>query len=83
MPNVLIFSALRRICRSSVSSPRGNGSFYDRAAKRRIDYKINRSQEFVIGGYTLGDSFDALVVGVYGGLLRVSKAVEYIGFAGR
>ena len=32
-----------------------------------LKYKINRSQEFVIGGYTAGNPFDALIVGVYDG----------------
>jgi bifunctional non-homologous end joining protein LigD len=30
-----------------------------------LKYKINRSQEFVIGGYTAGNPFDALIVGLY------------------
>jgi bifunctional non-homologous end joining protein LigD len=30
-------------------------------------YKINQSQEFVVGGYTPGNPFDALIVGVYDG----------------
>jgi ATP-dependent DNA ligase len=32
-----------------------------------LKYKINRSQEFVIGGYTAGKPFDALIVGHYEG----------------
>jgi DNA ligase D-like protein (predicted ligase) len=32
-----------------------------------VKYKINRSQEFVIGGYTAGNPFDALIVGHYEG----------------
>jgi ATP-dependent DNA ligase len=32
-----------------------------------VKYKINRSQGFVIGGYTVGNPFDALIVGVYEG----------------
>ena len=32
-----------------------------------LKYKINRSQEFVIGGYTPGNPFDALIVGYYEG----------------
>ena len=32
-----------------------------------LKYKINRSQEFVIGGYTTGNPFDALIVGYYDG----------------
>jgi bifunctional non-homologous end joining protein LigD len=40
-----------------------------------LKYKINKSQEFVIGGYTVGHPFDALVVGCYEGeeLLYVGK----------
>jgi ATP-dependent DNA ligase len=38
-------------------------------------FKLNRSHEFVIGGYTLGNPFDALIVGCYdaGELRYVSK----------
>jgi len=32
-----------------------------------LKYKINRSQEFVIGGYTADNPFDALIVGCYDG----------------
>ena len=32
-----------------------------------LKYKISRSQEFVIGGYTPGNPFDALIVGYYDG----------------
>src|SRR6266550_6791584 len=32
-----------------------------------VKYKINRSQEFIIGGYTPGNPFDALIVGYYDG----------------
>src|SRR5215510_11616994 len=32
-----------------------------------VKYRINRGQEFVIGGYTPGNPFDALVVGYYEG----------------
>jgi bifunctional non-homologous end joining protein LigD len=44
------------------------GSVYEpgRRSGAWVKYKINRSQEFVIGGYTVGiDPFDALVVGCY------------------
>ena len=30
-----------------------------------LKYKLNRSQEFVIGGYTPGSPFDALIIGYY------------------
>ncbi len=32
-----------------------------------LKYQINRSQKFVIGGYTPGNPFDALIVGCYDG----------------
>jgi bifunctional non-homologous end joining protein LigD len=40
-----------------------------------VKYKINKGQEFVIGGYTGGDPLDALIVGCYekDNLLYVSK----------
>jgi bifunctional non-homologous end joining protein LigD len=42
-----------------------------------LKYKINRSQEFVIGGYTAGNPFDALIVGCYeGGSLRYVSRVK-------
>jgi ATP-dependent DNA ligase len=31
-----------------------------------VKYRVNRGQEFVIGGYTPGNPFDALIVGYYG-----------------
>jgi len=45
------------------------GSCYEpgRRSEAWLKYKINRSQEFVIGGYTPGNPFDALVVGCYDG----------------
>jgi bifunctional non-homologous end joining protein LigD len=46
------------------------GSAYEpgRRSGAWVKYKINRSQEFVIGGYTVGiDPFDALIVGCYEG----------------
>ena len=53
------------------------GSLYE-SGKRTgawVKYKINRSQEFVIGGYTAGHPFDGLIVGCYqdGKLLFVAK----------
>jgi ATP-dependent DNA ligase len=40
-----------------------------------VKYKVNRGQEFVIGGYTPGNPFDALIVGYYDGdrLLYAAK----------
>ena len=32
-----------------------------------LKYKLNKSQEFVIGGFTPGNPFDALIVGCYEG----------------
>ena len=52
-------------------------SFYE-SGKRSgawVKYKVNRGQEFVIGGYTPGNPFDALIVGYYEGerLLYAAK----------
>ena len=40
-----------------------------------VKYKVNRGQEFVIGGYTPGNPFEALIVGYYEGdkLLYAAK----------
>jgi len=40
-----------------------------------VKYKVNRGQELVIGGYTPGNPFDALIVGYYedGKLLYAAK----------
>ena len=40
-----------------------------------VKYKVNQGQEFVIGGYTVGNPFDALIVGYYEGqrLLYAAK----------
>ena len=40
-----------------------------------VKYKVNRGQEFVIGGYTPGNPIDAIIVGYYDGdkLLYVAK----------
>src|SRR5262249_8063499 len=53
------------------------GSFYA-SGKRTgawVKYKVNWGQELVIGGYTLGNPFDALIVGYYenGKLLYAAK----------
>jgi hypothetical protein len=50
-----------------------------------IKYKVNRGQEFVIGGYTPGGNpFDALIVGYYEGerLLYAAKGEEWVCAAG-
>jgi bifunctional non-homologous end joining protein LigD len=60
------------------------GSIYEpgRRSGAWLKYKLNRSQEFVIGGYTVGiDPFDALIVGCYeAGKLRYVSRVK-AGFA--
>src|SRR5438093_3652712 len=52
-------------------------SFYESGNRTGawVKYKVNQSQEFVIGGYTRGDPLDALVVGYYqdGKLLYAAK----------
>jgi bifunctional non-homologous end joining protein LigD len=53
------------------------GSLYEpgRRSGAWVKYELNQSQEFVIGGYTIGNPFDALIVGCYEGrkLHYVSK----------
>jgi ATP-dependent DNA ligase len=53
------------------------GSLYEpgRRSTTWVKYKLNQCQEFVIGGYTKGNPFDALIVGCYEGaaLKFVSK----------
>jgi len=52
-------------------------SLYESGKRTRtwVKYKVNRGQEFVIGGYTPGNPFDALIVGYYEGqrLLYAAK----------
>ena len=58
------------------------GSFYE-PGKRSLSwlkYKLNRSQEFVIGGYTPGNQFDALIVGYYEGTKLIYAAKVRNGF---
>jgi DNA ligase D-like protein (predicted ligase) len=45
-----------------------------------VKYKINQSQEFVIGGYTPGNPFDALIVGCYDGAALKFVAKVRAGF---
>jgi bifunctional non-homologous end joining protein LigD len=45
-----------------------------------LKYKIQQSQEFVIGGYTPGNPFDALIVGVYDGAALKFVAKVRAGF---
>jgi bifunctional non-homologous end joining protein LigD len=53
------------------------GSFYEsgRRTGAWLKFKLNGVQEFVIGGYTVGNPFDALIVGCYeaGELRYISK----------
>ena len=49
-------------------------------AKRKDSLRVNRGQEFVIGGYTPGNPFDALIVGYYEGerLLYAAKVRNFV-----
>jgi bifunctional non-homologous end joining protein LigD len=71
-----LVKAARKLGLEGVIAKR-KGSFYEpgRRTGAWVKYKINRSQEFVIGGYTAGNPFDALIVGCYeaGKLRYVSK----------
>jgi bifunctional non-homologous end joining protein LigD len=56
------------------------GSLYDPGKRSGawLKYKLNQSQEFVVGGYTIGGNpFDGLIVGCYdGGKLRYVAKVR-------
>jgi ATP-dependent DNA ligase len=48
-----------------------------------LKYKVNKSQEFVIGGYTLGNPLDAAIVGYYDGDKLIYAAKVRNGFVPR
>ena len=48
-----------------------------------VKFKLNRSEEFVIGGYTPGNPFDALIVGYYQGEKLYFAAKVRNGFVSR
>ncbi len=58
------------------------GSRYEsgRRSTSWIKYKLNQCQEFVIGGYTPGNPFDALIVGCYEGTALKFVAKVRAGF---
>jgi bifunctional non-homologous end joining protein LigD len=45
-----------------------------------VKFKVNRGQEFVVGGYTPGNPFDALIVGYYSGARLLYAAKVRNGF---
>jgi len=60
-------------------------SFYE-SGKRSgawLKYKVNKSQEFVIGGYTPGNPLDAVIVGYYDGQQLIYAAKVRNGFVPR
>jgi bifunctional non-homologous end joining protein LigD len=48
-----------------------------------LKYKVNKSQEFVIGGYTPGNPLDAVIVGYYDGQRLIYAAKVRNGFVPR
>jgi bifunctional non-homologous end joining protein LigD len=48
-----------------------------------LKYKVNKSQEFVIGGYTPGNPLDAVIVGYYDGQQLIYAAKVRNGFVPR
>jgi len=58
------------------------GSSYEsgRRSGAWVKYKLNQCQEFVIGGYTPGKPFDALIVGCYAGAALKFVAKVRAGF---
>jgi ATP-dependent DNA ligase len=63
-------------------SPKRKDSLYESGKRTRtwVKYKVNRGQEFVIGGYTLGNPFDALIVSYYEGEMLLYAAKVRNGF---
>ena len=61
-----IVAAAKELSLEGVIAKR-NGSTYQPGKRTRswLKYKINKFQPFIIGGYTLGNPFDALIVGYY------------------
>ena len=61
-----IVTAAKELSLEGVIAKR-KGSTYQPGKRTRswLKYKINKSQPFVIGGYTPGNPFDALIVGYY------------------
>jgi bifunctional non-homologous end joining protein LigD len=60
-------------------------SFYE-SGKRSgawLKYKVNKSQEFVVGGYTPGNPLDAVIVGYYEGDKLIYAAKVRNGFVPR
>ena len=60
-------------------------SFYE-SGKRTgawAKYKVNKSQEFVIGGYKPGNPFDSVIVGYYEGDKLIYAAKVRNGFVPR
>ena len=48
-----------------------------------MKYKVNKSQEFVVGGYTPGNPLDAVIVGYYEGQQLIYAAKVRNGFVPR
>jgi ATP-dependent DNA ligase len=48
-----------------------------------LKYKVNKSQEFVIGGYTPGNPLDAVIIGYYDGDKLIYSAKVRNGFVPR
>ncbi len=66
-PSELIRAAKKIQLEGIIAKRKGSAYEPGRRSAAWVKYKINRSQEFVIGGYTPGNPFDALIVGYYDG----------------
>ena len=62
-PTELIRAAKELELEGIIAKRRGSTYEPGRRSGAWLKFKINRSQEFVIGGYTAGNPFDALIVG--------------------
>jgi ATP-dependent DNA ligase len=74
-PAELIRAAKKLELEGIIAKRKGSPYEPGRRSGAWVKFKLNRSQEFVIGGYTAGNPFDALIVGCYeaGELRYVSK----------
>ena len=64
-PADLIRAAKELDLEGIIAKPKGSPYEPGRRSGAWLKYKINRSQEFVIGGFTPGKAIDALLVGIY------------------
>ncbi len=67
LPAEIIAAAQKLALEGVIAKKRGSVYQPGKRTGTWLKYKINKSRPFVIGGYTPGKSFDALIVGYYEG----------------